>query len=212
MAADIIGAHGNTGDNYNNSYMAVATKVEYTWDTENDRLSAAGDTKVSMYLGLGAREILGVTPENQSNAGSDLKYTMVPLEHAGVAEGGGNFNIVGAVTNPDSLASKAATIAELTEFKFTIQKNNTGYFISYTDAGGHTETKKFYDTEALSAIDGDRVYVGFFVARGADVTFEDITFTTVSPDEDAEAETRPVEYTDPNYSIVFPSNSTKAEY
>ena len=68
--------------------------------------------------------------------------------------------------------------------------------VSYTDAEGNTTTKKYYDTEALSQIDSDNVYVGMFASRTFDVTYSDISLTTIDPADDAPAEERPVEYKD----------------
>ncbi len=210
MASDSIGEAFDSGNFYNNSYMAIVSKVEYYWDTENDRFSENTGTKASMYLGIGAREIVGIT-SSSSNVG--LKYSMYPLEHSAIALGGGSYNIVDNVTNPDSLAKKATTVdSPISEFKFTIQKNNTGYFVSYTDASGHTETKKYYDTTALDHLDEEYVYVGFFAARLADITFTDISLTTVDPADDDPAEERPIEYLDPSYSVVSSVNSAKADY
>ena len=207
MAADRIGAHGDTGTVWNNSYMAVVTKVEYIWDTDNNRQSTVG-TKISMKNGIGAREMTGITPENVSSATNKPKKTMIPLETSCVALGQGTYNILGNSTNtvPNTVENT------LTEFKFTLQKNNTGYFISYTNAAGETVTQKFYEPDALNVLDEDHVYVGFFVARNANVTFKDIVFTTTDAASDPEPEERPIDFKDPNYSIVSPANATKAEY
>ena len=38
----------------------------------------------------------------------------------------------------------------ITEMYLTIQKNNTGYFVTYESVdGSYSTTKKYYDTEAL---------------------------------------------------------------
>ena len=82
----------------------------------------------------------------------------------------------------------------ITEMYLTIQKNNTGYFVTYESAdGSYSTTKKYYDTAALEKIDADSVYVGFFASRNATATFSDITFKTIDPKDDAAAEERPVQ-------------------
>ncbi len=42
-------------------------------------------------------------------------------------------------------------------------------------------TKKYYDPSALSKIDEENVYVGFFTSRFAEATFSDVSFSTSDP-------------------------------
>ncbi|MBR6377451.1 MAG: S-layer homology domain-containing protein [Oscillospiraceae bacterium] len=207
MAADAVGKHGDSTTFWNNSYMAVITKVEYTAETG----------KYSMKLGVGSQEKVGVTPENINEAHqlddmSVYSSTMRTLEtscaDAGMAPG--TYNLVGKYTNnpgPDG------TIAEpRTEFPLTLEKNNTGYFVSYTDPAGVTHTEKYYDTEALNHLDTEAVYVGFFASRNADVTFKDIQLSTSNPETDPPAEDRPVTYVDPSYLVESASIANSADY
>ena len=83
---------------------------------------------------------------------------------------------------------------------------------SYTDAEGNTTTKKYYDTEALSQIDSDNVYVGMFASRTFDVTYSDISLTTIDPADDAPAEERPVEYKDIQVSVTSSSTASSEDY
>ncbi len=210
MAADRVGTHGDATAFWNNSYQAIASKVEYYYDSETGTVTDdSTKQKVSMKLGLGSIEKVGVTAENLAKFEANdtdtinqfFSTTTTTLETSGGQTGANN--VVGNGTNVEG---------GMTEFKFTIQKNNTGYFVSYTDAEGNTVTKKYYDTEALSQIDTDSVCLGFFASRNCDVTFTDIEFTTIAPEEDAPAEERPVTLVTPNYQITSATVANSAAY
>ena len=217
MAADRVGAPGEGGNAYwNNSYMAVVGKVEYNWDAANGKVSDAGD-KISMKLGIGAQEKIGVTYENldalnandSATLKSDYKTSMWPLETSCAQSGTGTYNLIG--NNTDE--AKGTTVDNpVTELKLTIQKNNTGYFISYTDAAGNTETKKYYGTETLNVLDDECVYVGMFAARGVDITYSDINLTLIDPADDAPAEEREMTLVTPAYNIISAAVSNSAAY
>ena len=217
MAADRVGAPGEGSNAYwNNSYMAVVGKVEYNWDAANGKVSDAGD-KISMKLGIGAQEKIGVTYENldalnandSATLKSDYKTSMWPLETSCAQSGTGTYNLIG--NNTDE--AKGTTVDNpVTELKLTIQKNNTGYFISYTDAAGNTETKKYYGTETLNVLDDEYVYVGMFAARGVDITYSDINLTLIDPADDAPVEEREMTLVTPAYNIISAAVSNSAAY
>ena len=100
----------------------------------------------------------------------------------------------------------------LTTFKMSIQKNNTGYFVSYTNEAGETVTKKYYDTKALEQLDEDNVYVGFFASRTAKISVTDINLTTVSPENDVAKEEQPVTTVAPSYKVTSASVSNSESY
>ena len=217
MAADRVGAPGEGSNAYwNNSYMAVVGKVEYNWDAANGKVSDAGD-KISMKLGIGAQEKSGVTYENldalnandSATLKSDYKTSMWPLETSCAQSGTGTYNLIGNNT----AEAKGTTVDNpVTELKLTIQKNNTGYFISYTDAAGNTETKKYYGTETLNVLDDEYVYVGMFAARGVDITYSDINLTLIDPADDAPAEEREMTLVTPACNIISAAVSNSAAY
>ena len=139
MAADRAGIHGDATAFWNNAYMALASKVEYYFDKETQ--VATDDStmpKISMKLGVGVQEKTGVTAENLAEF--DANNTAVineqfvsitsTLETSCGPKGAGTYNIVGNYTGTEPTGSVANAA---TEFTFTIQKNNTGYFVSYTD-------------------------------------------------------------------------------
>ena len=211
MAADRVGKHGDSSTFWNNSYMASVTKVEYYW---NGTAVSDSGTKISMKLGVGSQEKAGVTLDNINEALSlnnmDLFSTkMTTLDTSCASKGAGTYNIVGGFTGTEPTGTVENPI---TEFKLTIQKNNTGYFVSYTNVHGQVITNKYYDTEALNLLDSDSVYVGFYASRNADITFEDISFTTIAPENDAPAEERPVTLITPNYYVESATTANSDKY
>ncbi len=210
MAADRVGVHGDTDPLWNNSYMAAVTKVIYRWNGKT--VSNYGD-EINMKLGICAQEKKGVTADNID---TDLtlknmnlfKSSRTPLETSCAAFGEGSYNLVGNYTNEKP---PTGTVSEpLTTFKLAIEKNDNGYYISYTDEEDITTTKKYYDAEALNALDSNHVYVGLFASRHADVTFSDISFTT----SEAGGSTEPPEMTavEPQLLVESAATSNKSEY
>ena len=189
MAADRLGGSG-----WNNSYMAVVSKTEYYWNEEAGKVTNdATALKVSQKIGIASQEKKGLTKDNiaaiEANDTETVKQfqsAMYPLEQRYAQ----NVNVIGNAVKPVD-----ATIENpVTEMYLTIQKNNTGYFVSYESVDGtYSTTKKYYDTETLSQLDSDNVYVGFFTSRYAQATFSDVTFTTINPSDDAPAEEKPIE-------------------
>ena len=225
MAADAIGTHGDASTFWNNSYMATVTKVEYKYNSEtNTAYPNTGDytgSKYSMYLGVGAQEKIGVTPENIASGNpvaAGFTSTMLPLDMTPVAAGldAGSYNIVGNATNQSALDAKATTLAQLTTFHLEIQRNNTGYFLTYKDAEGNTVmTQKFYhgnNGDALTQIDPDNIYVGFFASRNAVISIDNVQLTTIHPSDDAPAEERPITLVTPNYTIESSKTANSADY
>ena len=207
MAADKLGGSG-----WNNSYMAVASKTEYYWNEEAKEVTTdSSATKVSQKIGLASQEKTGVTKDNiaaieandTATVQSNFKSTSYPLEQRYPEA----KNIIGNSTNTP------ADAGNITEMYLTIQKNNTGYFVTYESAdGSYSTTKKYYDTEALERIDSDYVYAGFFASRNATATFSDITFTTIDPKEDAPAEERPIEKVAVNTYVQSATATGSADY
>ena len=207
MAADKLGGSG-----WNNSYMAVASKTEYYWNEEAKEVTIdSSATKVSQKIGLASQEKTGVTKDNiaaieandTATVQANFKSTSYPLEQRYPEA----KNIIGNSTNTP------ADAGDITEMYLTIQKNNTGYFVTYESAdGSYSTTKKYYDTEALERIDSDYVYAGFFASRNATATFSDITFTTIDPKEDAPAEERPIEKVAVNTYVQSATATGSADY
>ncbi|MDD6351026.1 MAG: right-handed parallel beta-helix repeat-containing protein, partial [Lachnospiraceae bacterium] len=221
MASDDIGENGDASVFWNNSYMASVTKVLYNYD--KDKESATDDTSFPQYtmkLGVGSQEKSGVTKENLAALNNndttvvnrDFTSKMSTLETAAGQSGkpAGTYNIVGK--RDTSSAGAGPDLAQYTSFKLQIQKNNTGYFVSYTDPSGKTKTQKYYDTKALAKLDPDYVYAGIFASRNCDVTAKNISLKTIDPKEDAPAEKIEMKKITPSFKIVSPASANGSDY
>ena len=218
MAADRVGVNGDSSVFWNNSYMASGTKVEYYYDTEaGEATTDETSVKITMKNGLGAQQKVGVTTDNLSlleandttTVTNDFSSTMYTLETSCAANGTGTYNIWG-----NEKSGSASTVDDpMVTVRLRIQKNNTGYFVSYLDENDNVlAIKKFYDTEALEQIDSDNVYVGFFASRTVKATFSDIELVTIDPEDDDPAEEQPITYVAPSYKITSASYSNTAKY
>ena len=205
MAADQLGGSG-----WNNAYFAAVTKTEYYVDADGNVTTDTTATKVTQKIGIESLEKTGVTAENISlmeandtdTINNNFSSSAYPLEQ----RYSDSSNVIGNSVNTTSDQN-------ITEMYLTIQKNNTGYFVTYESVdGSYSVTKKYYDTEALSQIDSDSVYVGFFVSRYAQATFSDVTFTTISPENDAPAEEQPVETIETVATIDSADTTNKSTY
>lgn len=216
MVADRVGENGSGNSFWNNSYMVSATKVEYFWDAEAGQVSDAGD-KYTMKLGVGSQEKIGVTPENLAadTVVDDFQTAMRTLETSAVAsgQGAGTYNMVGGY---EAALKDITDVNQQTTFHMTIQRNNTGYFLSYTNAAtGETVTNKYYhgdNGDELTRLDENNIYVGFYASRSAKVSFSNMSLTTVAPENDAPAEARPITYVTPNFSIESAKVANNANY
>ncbi len=218
MAADRVGVNGDASVFWNNSYMASGTKVEYYYDPEKGAVKDDTAAKITMKLGLGAQQKVGVNKDNlgrleandTATVTGEFSSEMFTLETSCGASGAGTYNLFGK----ESSGTVVGTVANpLTTLRLRIQKNNTGYFVSYLDENDNViSVKKFYDTEALNKLDENNVYVGFFASRTFKATFSDIELTLIDPSEDAPAEDKPITYVVPSYKIVSATNSNTAKY
>ena len=224
MAADAVGDNGDSSVFWNNSYMASVTKVEYYSNIDEETgvasVSKTSGDKISMKLGIGSQEKIGVTKKNidklkdndTDTVTNEFKTSMTTLDTSKLGSEAGTYNLIGNYTNTDETFKNTTVANPITSVKLTIRKNNTGYFVSYTDASGNTTTKKYYDTEALSQLDEDNVYIGLFASRTCDVTFSDISLTTINPEDDDPKEERPMEYKDVVLGISSASTASTEDY
>lgn len=218
LVMDSVPEVASTSPFWTNQYMLASTLMKYKWDPENKEVSSVGTDSYTMKLGLGVNQKIGVTPENVDSitAGTDAALvsevcgSQYPLDIT-LAEKGyaaGTYNTVGNETTgkaPDS-------VYEVTSYDVEIQKNNTGYFLTYYVDGKAVRTQKFYDPDALSVMDKDNVYVGFFAARNARMTATNIQLTTIDPKDDKPAEAKPKDKVRPNVVIKSGTVSNSENY
>ncbi len=207
LAMDSVPAVISSEPFWSNQYMLAVSKMEYRWNSEFgevDFTNNADNPKYSMNLGVGVNTKLGIDEAGlEKIKAADAAYitevcgVQYPLDFTavdkGVAGGSEKYNIVGNMTKEDS---SLTNLAQLTDFDFEIQKNNTGYFLTYYGKDGKViGQQKFYDPDALEVLDKNNVYVGFFAARNARATFSDIKVTMIDPKDDAAAEEKPDDVT-----------------
>lgn len=229
----------------NNSVMAAATKTQYRWNGA-EVTTDTSIPNTDMKIGLCAMGRYGVTQDNYSEFENNIdaaieKYAIIDqtsLEYSCANVKGGSYNIIANATNaahsydakkkgikgpnnPDGYApvnpSDIGTVANpLSQVKFTIEKNNTGYYVSYTDYKGKVTTKKYYYNEKysrdmLDQLDEDYEYVGLFAARNADVTFTNIEFTQEPAGSDPAEEHDPTLYAT-TAQFTSAENANKEDY
>ena len=219
MAADQLGGSG-----WNNSYMALVSKAEYYWnDNKLEVTTDSSQKKVSQKLGIVAQEKTGITKDNlaliEANDTKTIQEqflsTMYGLEQRYPDATNVIGNGINVVTEDFFYTDGEESIKGelITEMYLTIQKNNTGYFVTYeTVDGSYSVTKKYYNPDALSQIDPDNVYVGFFAARYAQITVSDVTLVTTDPAMDAPAEEKPIEKIAVNTKVQSPTATGNKNY
>ncbi len=227
MATDRVAPNG-AATWWSNQYMAMISKVEYKYDHNTGEIfhtdvAANVGVKYDLRLGVGTTAKLGITPENLPLIEKNDTATILSVANGvsypldiSIAEknSNGKYNTTG---NCQDLAAvtKAGyeTISETTDFILEIQRNNTGYFITYYDENGKIlGQQKNYDPKALSALDTENVYVGFFAARNARATFTIEELSTIDPADDAPAEEIPTTLVTPTISFVGATVSTTGDY
>ena len=219
MAADAVGSNGDGTAFWNNTYQAIATKVEYYWDGE-DVTTDSSANKISMKLGLGAISRLGVTADDVAaikngtiTMPSGYVSETTTLETGAATKGPGTYNLVG---NWNKKAEPTGNLENpLTDFRLQIQRNNTGYYLRYLDKDNKViKEVRYYDLErtSLTQIDKDNIYVGFFASRNARITVSNIDLKTITPADDEKAEEREIEYVYPINTIESPAFSNSADY
>ena len=220
-----------SNDFWTNQYMAACTKIEYRYEDLEDggyqlyTTESILGSKYSMKLGVGSISKIGIDQsiidrtalgETGLIVGQNgyLKTVIETLEcRAGLlGKFAGTYNIIGNCKNEENLEGNLDEYL-LTELKLEIQKNNTGYFITYYDKDGNVvRTIKNYEPGALNKFDSEYVYVGMFAARNANVTFKDIELTTIDPADDKPAEERPIQEIIPTVTVTSSTASTSTDY
>ncbi|MCD8326260.1 MAG: fibronectin type III domain-containing protein [Lachnospiraceae bacterium] len=228
MVTDTIGTNGSSSALWTNSYQLLASKIEYYYDAETGEATTdTSASKISMKLGVGVNVKTGATPEGiaavkagEATLPDGFTTSQDTLEVSCGPLGTGTYNIIGNCTNESALTGNQEG-SLLTTFKMSIQRNNTGYILTYMDEDGniigqntyyHDEDDDGNVLDALTYIEEDVIYVGFFAARNATITVTDVEMTTIAPEDDEARLDRDTEYVTPSYTIESASFSNTAEY
>lgn len=233
MVMDHVPSGSTPNQNFwSNLYTAVATKIEYRYEDFEDggyklyTTDSINGDKYSMKLGIGSISKIGIDQSiiDRTTLGESglivgqtgaLQSVVQTLEcRAGLlGKKAGTYNIIGKYTNEVAPEGTLDDEYLITEMTLEIQKNNTGYFITYYDKNGDVvRTIKNYEPDALEKFDADYVYVGMFASRNANVTFSDITLTTIAKEDDLPAEDRPIEKIIPTVTVTSASSTTTTDY
>ncbi len=214
MASDTIGINGDETTLWNNSYMASVTKVGYFYDKETGKPSDVG-AKYMMHLGVGSQEKKGITRESllDGTQTEHIVSTMHTLDTTAGEQGleDGIYNIVGNFTNDVDMHN----LTNVTTFHLSIQRNNTGYIVSYTNSEGRTMSQTYYhedNEDELTRLDKNKIYLGFYAARNAKVQIRNVELNVVPPQEDEPAKKRPFQYVTPTLLIQSSSVCNKEDY
>lgn len=188
----------STAEFYTNQFMAGAYKFHYYWDFENNEIPYDDSgTKYTMQHGIGVSRRFGIT----DSTGDGFKNQSFPLE-------------LSAVKPENESGIYQFEYGDNSEFIFEIGRNNTGYYAAYyTPDGKLVGKQQFYDPEALSVLDKNSVYVGFFTGRVSTATFSVIDFKTWSKAEDkTPAEKQPITLVTPNIKINSAAVANSSDY
>ena len=233
MVMDHVPSSNHTSANFwSNLYMAASTKIEYRYEDGDDgdyniytTDSILGD-KYSMKLGIGTISKIGIDQSiiDRTTLGEQglivgqtgyLQSLVQTLEcQTGLlGKKAGTYNIIGNFKNAVAPEGTLDDRYLITEMTLEIQKNNTGYFITYYDKNGEVvRTVKNYEPDALEKFDSDYVYVGMFASRNADVTFSNISLTTIAKEDDKPAESRPIDKIVPTVTVTSATSTTSTNY
>ena len=209
-------------DFWNNSYMALGVRYAYYYDKSTGTIYAEEDPnhlgeKINMRLGLSSLAKSGVTQEGLDAMGGEITTppgfttSTQPLESYAVAEGKGpgTYNLVAGGTALEWPDLDCA----MSDFVLEVQRNNTGYFMSYYDNDGKLiKQNKTYEPDALNQLDSDFIYAGFFTARAMDATFSNVTLKVNDPSEDPAPEAKPKTQLQPKALIHSSSTANSADY
>lgn len=216
MATDWVGEHG--GLCWTNSYMLGASRIDYYIDKETHKpvtnTNSAYSTKIMQNIGILGQEKKGVTFDNiqaleandTQTIKKDYRSSRIPMN---LME---EYLVSGNIIGNESNHLKTTVNNPITQMYLTIQKNNTGYLLQYEDMNGYVYAHQYYDATALQKIDTEYVYVGFYAARTSNVTFSDITFSTIPASQDEEAKEHPIEKIAVNKSVQSLRNTGISNY
>ena len=212
LARDTVGDNGDSSTyNYSNSFGFVGSKVEYSWDSVDQKVSTIGDQKITMKLGIGSRTVTGIKSKSIGPAAGTFTSTQETYETSFAAQGAGSYNLIG--NQKDASGNFVdPNDGRQTEFDVTLKKTNTGFEVIYTNAQGETYDEIMYDWQEMYTVDQNLAYVGFAAARNMTISVTDIKYTTSDALTDAPAQERPIELVTPNYKVTSTTATGNPNY
>jgi hypothetical protein len=187
MAMDRLGEQGVSSVNhYTNSAAIIATKFEET----------IGGVKKTSKDTLGARFVTGLTDEIINGGDQAIAQYGTSESHAF------SYDQSDLVRTGDV-------------YRLTLKKDNTGYHAIFKRTIASEDTIEeyiLYEPDALSVLDPDHLYVGFVVARGCNVTVNDVQFTTTNKADDPPGIPKPLDLIPITTKVDSPTTYSDAAY
>jgi hypothetical protein len=187
LVLDSLGSHGVSGINhYTNSAGIIATKFEET----------IGGVKKTSKDTLGARFVSGLTPE------------LLRSGDSAIAQGGRSESRAFSYDG-------AALVQAGRSYRLTLRKSNSGYHARYADPlEPEAPPREFtlYGVDKLRSLDPDRLYLGFAVARGCNVTVGDIELRVSDPALDPPGEGEPPLLVPLSLRVESPQTWSQTDY
>jgi LPXTG-motif cell wall-anchored protein len=204
MLRDSVPAENSFGRAFfSNSFSILGSRIQYTWNAENQEVTNGNGTNYTMRLGLGSRTITGVPtgqPELAPPTGS-VSTTTTTFETSAGEKGkeSGSYNIMG-----NGNGNLFPATDDLTTFRLEMKKTNTGLEAYYYDleTGEELASEIMYDWEKLYQSESDQVYLGFAAARNMTIKVTDIDLTYTDPATDPPAKERPNRVIEPVYTVT----------
>ncbi|WP_235848337.1 bacterial Ig-like domain-containing protein [Litchfieldia alkalitelluris] len=217
LISDLPQAGKITGDHDGISYYYT----EIDGNLENFTLSA--DIKVNSYAKTpyDGQESFGIMARDANGTYDDSSVFASNIAAVGGFSGGTReanglqLFVRKGVTSPDGAGSEGIQKQMLQEgepadgstHRLTLTKTNSGFIGQL----GQGEEKIFFEPEILTVQD-DKIYVGFYTARLADIEVSNITFDTSIAATDAPRIEPPAQQIQPNFSILSRGKTSDTAY
>lgn len=188
---------------YSNSYSILGSRIEYNWDPIENKVSDVGSNKYTMRIGIGTRSVLGVDVDHIVGAPEvgtvSVSYKTLETSAGELQLPSGDYNYFGNIDG-----SQYPPTADVTSVDVIMKKTNTGIEASYysVETGEQIGSDILYSWEKLYQSQNDHVYIGFAAARNMTIVVEDISLVFSDPNDDPDAQERPIEYITPVYDVT----------
>ncbi len=126
-----------------------------------------------------------------------------------LAEGDTGISAAGKNTSKAYSLDEKDLVKQGESYTLTLKKTNTGY---EAELEGSDEERIMYGADKLLQLDSEKVYVGFAVARGCNVTVSDVSMKITDPKTDPAALPAPEETVDVKTKVNSPTTYGLEKY
>lgn len=198
---------------YGNSYSILGSRIEYNWDPIENMVSDVGSNKYTMRIGLGTRSVLGVDVDHITGAPEvgtvSVSYKTLETSAGELQLPSGDYNYFGNIDG-----SQYPATADVTSIDVIMKKTNTGIEAIYysVETGVQIGSDILYHWEELYQSQNEHVYIGFAAARNMTIVVEDISLVFSDPNDDPDAQERPIEYITPVYAVTSAAHTGNSNH